>query len=142
MALAMGWVASSKQLVTQFDMYSLKKIDMFKLDVLGLSTLDAMAKMEELSGVKPPTEYDDEEVFKLLSRGMVCEIFQLDGYAARAAIRILGINNFEDIVAINALVRPGASQFIPKYRTGDNTLLDTYIPLVGILNRPCCRCNA
>src|SRR3990172_858564 len=130
----MGWVASSKQLVTQFDMYSLKKIDMFKLDVLGLSTLDAMAKMEELSGVKPPTEYDDEEVFKLLSRGMVCEIFQLDGYAARAAIRILGINNFEDIVAINALVRPGASQFIPKYRTGDNTLLDTYIPLVGILN--------
>lgn len=129
----MCWVPSSKQLVAQFNMYSLKKIDMFKLDVLGLSTLDNMARMEELSGASPPKEYDDEEVFALLSRGMVCEVFQLDGYAARSAIRSLGITNFEDIVAINALVRPGASAFIPVYRTGDSTLIDKYPDLDSII---------
>lgn len=132
--IPMAWVASSKKLVTQFDMYVLKKIDMFKLDVLGVATLDALADMERLSGVKPPIEYNDEEVFKLLSKGAVCEIFQMDGFAARSAIRELGINNFEDIVAINALVRPGASQFIPAYRVGNPALIDNYPPLSTVLN--------
>lgn len=129
----MAYVASSKQIVTQYDMYSLKLIDMFKLDVLGLWTLDAMAKMKELTGEDPPEEYDAPEVLQLLSAGLVCEIFQMDGFAARAAIKTLGISSFEDIVAINALVRPGASQFIPSYHTGDNTLRDAYPPVDSIV---------
>ena len=132
--IPMCYIASSKTMVTQFDMYTLKKIDFFKLDILGLSTLDVLDTMEQLSGQKPPTEYDDEQVFKTLSDGLVCEIFQLDGYAARATIKALGISNFEDIVAINALVRPGASQFIPSYRSGDSTLIDEYPPLNDVLS--------
>ena len=130
----MAYVASSKQIVTQYDMYSLKLIDMFKLDVLGLWTLDAMEMMRDLTHEDPPEEYDDQEVLDLLSRGLVCEIFQMDGFAARAAIKELGIHSFEDIVAINALVRPGASQFISSYRTGDDTLTGTYPPIASILD--------
>lgn len=122
------WIASSKTLSSAFDMYTLKKIGLFKLDVLGLKTLDQLAYMESISGEKVPNDdYDDPEVLAAFGADLLAEVFQMDGYAAREVIKSIdGIKHFEDIVAANTLARPGCAQFTPFYRTGLTTLLKEY----------------
>ncbi len=129
----MAWVASSKTLVSQYDMYSLKKLGVFKLDILGSATADQLTQMELLTGARPPGEYNDAYVIDAFQRGKTCEIFQLDGYAARSVISQIGINEFEDLVAVNALCRPGANQFVDTYRAGSTKLADQYPPLAPVL---------
>lgn len=129
-----GWVASSKTLASQYDMYTLKKLGLFKLDVLGLAALDQMASMEEVSGAAPPKTYDDPQVFAAFSQGALAEIFQMDGYACRGFIKTLRfVNNFEDIVAINTLVRPGAMGFQDVYQNGYHTLIQEYPAIEHII---------
>lgn len=131
----MSWIASSKVLASQYDMYTLKNIGMFKLDVLGLRALDQLAYMKEVSGVELEDDnYDDPDVLYAFSRGLLSEAFQMDGYAAREVIKqIEGIKTFEDLVAVNALCRPGASQFTPEYRKGSTRLISIYPELEPVL---------
>lgn len=129
----MAWVPSSKQAVAQYNMYTLKKLNLFKLDVLGLNTLDALAYLERVTGVPAPTVYEEDDVFKALAMGFTSQIFQMDGFAARSVIKRLGIKSFDDIVAINTLVRPGASQFIDAYHSGEERLMKQYPPLRQVL---------
>ena len=114
-------------------MYSLKKLGVFKLDILGLATLDQLEQMRKLSGAEVPDSYDDRKTLAAFQRGQTCEIFQLDGHAARNVIAGIGVYEFEDLVAVNALCRPGASQFIDTYRAGSNRLTVKYPPLDKIL---------
>lgn len=130
----MEWIASQKTLVSQYDMYTLKDMGLFKLDILGLNTLDRLEQMYRETGVMPPNEYDDPDVFLAFDAGAVAEIFQMDGYAAREAIKGVGVYNFEDIVAINALVRPGAIQFLKVYRQGEPALMAEYSDLIPVLD--------
>lgn len=129
------WIASSGTLVSAFDMYSAKKIGLYKLDVLGLRTLDQLAYMERVSGAQLPDDnYDDPEVLRAFSSDLLAEIFQMDGYAAREVIKqISGINHFEDIVAANSLARPGAAQFTQFYRAGYQGLIHLYPELEPVL---------
>lgn len=138
------WIASSKTLTSAFDMYTLKKIGLFKLDVLGLRTLDQLSYMEKVSGDKLPDDnYDDQEVLMKFGwinedlsyhEGLLAEIFQMDGYACREVLRnIGGIWAFEDIIAANTLARPGCAQFTPLYRSGYEGLLHEYPTLREIL---------
>lgn len=124
----MQWIASSKVLASQFDMYSLKNIGMFKLDVLGLKALDQLAYMRQVSNDQPKDDnYDEPDVLQAFSIGLLSEAFQMDGWAAREVIRrIEGIRTFHDLVAVNALCRPGASQFIGEYRQGSTRLISVY----------------
>lgn len=132
--IPLTWIVSSKQFVAGFDMYSLKKIGNFKMDILGLKTLDQIQFFEETTGVKAPEKYEDEAVFEKLSTGKTAAIFQLDGYAAGNCISAIGgINKFEDIVACNALARPGAIKFADVYRTGDTPYIAQYPPLAPVL---------
>lgn len=122
------WIASSKTMASALDMYTIKKIGLYKLDVLGLRTLDQLAYMERISGESLPDDnYDDPKVLEAFSSDLLAEIFQMDGYAAREVIKSIGgINHFEDIVAANSLARPGASQFTQYYRAGYTGLLHLY----------------
>lgn len=122
------WIASSKTLASAYDMYTLKKIGLFKLDVLGLKTLDQLEYMERMSGEKIPNDnYDEPEVLAAFGADLLAEIFQMDGYACREVIKSIGgINNFEDIIAANTLARPGASEFTRWYRSGYEGLLGEY----------------
>lgn len=132
--IPLTWIASSNQFVTGYDMYSLKKIGNFKMDILGLTTLDQITFFEESTGVKAPTDYTDTAVFKALSSGKTAAIFQLDGYAAGNCIRTIGgIDNFESIVACNALARPGAIEFAHLYRSGQTGYIDQYPALAPVL---------
>lgn len=129
------WIASSKALVSAFDMYTLKKIGLFKLDVLGLKTLDQIEYMERMSGAKPPDDnYDEKDILAAFGSDLLSEIFQMDGYACREVIRqIGGVESFEDIVAANTLARPGANQFAPFYRKGRQDLLNEYPQVIDVL---------
>lgn len=132
--IPLAWIPSSKQFVAGFDMYSLKKIGNFKMDILGLATLDQIRFFEETTGVEAPRTYEDPEVFAALSTGKTSAIFQLDGHAARNCIQAIGgIRKFEDIVAVNALARPGSIQFADVYRDGETKYITQYPVLESTL---------
>lgn len=141
--IPMQWIASSKQLVSAYDMYTLKKLGLFKLDVLGMRTYDQLKMMEILSGETIPDDnYDERQVLQSFGRiyegqfqeGLLAEVFQMDGYACREVIRqIGGIRSFEDIVAANTLARPGCAQFTQYYRSGFEGLVREYPPIASIL---------
>ena len=102
------------EVVTQYDMKSVEDIGLLKMDFLGLTTLsiveDALHMIEEHHGVViEPREIpiDDEDVYAMLSRGDTIGIFQLESSGMRDLLRRIAPERFEDIIAINALYRPG-----------------------------------
>ena len=117
-------ISAEKEPVSQFDKIALEKqFGFVKFDILGLSTLRVVKQIKKLIGNEvlfkdfPDNDnLDDEKVFKLINSGSLTGIFQLEGFACRQAIpQIGGIHDFEDIVSIASIVRPGVTQFIPVF---------------------------
>ncbi len=110
------------ELVTQFDMNDVAKLGLLKMDFLGLRNLDvieaALEIIEKTDGVcieidKLPL--DDEKTYKMLARGDSTGVFQFESPGMREALRDVGPTQFEDLIAIVALYRPGPMQYIPAY---------------------------
>ena len=104
-----------RSIVTAFDMEDAEAVGLIKIDVLGLKTVsvikDCIAKIKENRGIdvsQLSLELDDPEVFKNFNDGNTVGIFQTDAAAYRNLIERMGIDNFNDLVVSNALVRPGA----------------------------------
>jgi len=102
------------EIVTQYDMKSVEDIGLLKMDFLGLTTLsiieDAVDMIKERHGVEiKPDEIplDDAEVYAMLAKGDTVGVFQLESSGMRDLLRRIGPERFEDIIAINALYRPG-----------------------------------
>ena len=102
------------EVVTQYEMGAVEALGLLKMDFLGLRNLSIIERtlelIEETEGRRIDIDnvpLDDEKTFQLLQRGDTIGVFQLEGSAMRALIRSLQPDNFEDIVAINALYRPG-----------------------------------
>ncbi len=115
------YIPSSKATASQYDMDGLKNLHLVKFDFLKLSTLNAIAQAKEFIGFDPfedHVKFDDPEVFKMMKNGDLVTIFQFQGGAARQCIMEMGVDNFEDLVAVNALARPGAINFLPQYVAG------------------------
>ena len=105
------------EIVTQFAMDDLERIGLLKMDFLGLTTLtvitDAVQLIEQHRGVKLVLEdlpLDDSETFQLFSRGAASGIFQFESHGMREILRRYQPSRFEDLVALNALYRPGPLQ--------------------------------
>jgi DNA polymerase-3 subunit alpha len=105
------------EIVTQFAMDDLERIGLLKMDFLGLTTLtvitDAVQLIEQHRGVKLVLEdlpLDDSETFQLFSRGAAGGIFQFESHGMREILRRYQPSRFEDLVALNALYRPGPLQ--------------------------------
>ncbi|MGQ0560289.1 MAG: DNA polymerase III subunit alpha [Gemmatimonadota bacterium] len=110
-------------LVTQWDMVALEKAGMLKMDFLGLKTLtvihDAVQWIRRRHGAlrHPQTgvEYasiesvplDDPAVYDMLARGGTTGVFQFESPLATDKLRSMRADRFEDLVATNALIRPG-----------------------------------
>jgi DNA polymerase-3 subunit alpha len=99
---------------TQFSMKPLEKLGLIKFDFLGLKTLtvlhEAMELIEENRGVRIDMDalpLDDAETYRLLARGDTDGIFQLEGAGIRDLLTRLRPENFEEIIAVVALYRPG-----------------------------------
>ena len=102
------------QVITQFDYPTCEGLGLIKMDFLGLRNLtiisDAIENIRLNKDFELDLEHlalDDEESYKLLSRGDTLGVFQLDGGGLRGLLRMMRPDNFEDISATIALYRPG-----------------------------------
>jgi DNA polymerase-3 subunit alpha len=101
-------------IITQYDMVALEKVGMLKIDVLGLRTLtvihDAIGMVRERHGVELDMNglpLDDPEVYRLLGSGRTTGVFQFESPLATDCLRSMKCDRFDDLVATNALLRPG-----------------------------------
>lgn len=108
--------------VTQYPMGALEHIGLLKIDFLGLATLTIMRRACELIEQRQGFHYDlanipveDEEAFRLLSRGDVTGVFQVEGGGMRRVLTQMRPSKFDHIVAAISLYRPGPMDYIPKY---------------------------
>ncbi|TDC77355.1 DNA polymerase III subunit alpha [Streptomyces hainanensis] len=109
------WVRHTDQVtITQWDYPTCESLGLLKMDFLGLRNLtimdDALALIERDSGVRLDLlslPLDDRATFELLGRGDTLGVFQFDGNAMRALLRLMRPDQFEDITAVTALYRPG-----------------------------------
>jgi DNA polymerase III subunit alpha len=112
----------AKLLVTQYDGRFVESIGLLKMDFLGLKTLSIIK--EALDNIRRSTgnvidietiPEDDEKTFHLFSHGETTAIFQFESPGMKKHLRALKPNRFEDLVAMNALYRPGPMDYIPDY---------------------------
>jgi DNA polymerase-3 subunit alpha len=102
------------EVTTQYDMKAVDAIGLLKIDILGLRTLTvidkALAMVKENHGVEISAEsipMNDDATFELLRAGRTVGVFQLESEGMRELLRNLQPTVFSDIVAVNALYRPG-----------------------------------
>ncbi|MCF6408756.1 DNA polymerase III subunit alpha [Pseudalkalibacillus salsuginis] len=108
--------------LTQYTMDGLEEIGLLKMDFLGLRNLTLLenitASIKKSTGeeiILNELEFDDDKTYQLLSQGDTTGIFQLESDGMRKVLRKLKPTEFEDIVAVNALYRPGPMENIPTY---------------------------
>ncbi len=111
--------------VTQFSMKPIEEIGLLKMDFLGLRNLDviddSLAIIERSTGERPDMErlpLDDPATYAMLARGDSVGVFQFESEGMRAALGKVRPTEFDDLVALNALYRPGAMDQIPTYARG------------------------
>ncbi|MCQ6266560.1 DNA polymerase III subunit alpha [Fictibacillus sp. WQ 8-8] len=111
--------------LTQFSMEWLEEIGLLKMDFLGLRNLTLLEEICSLvqkgTGRKinlSEIPFNDSSTFEMLSKGDTTGIFQLESDGMRRVLQQLKPTEFEDIVAVNALYRPGPMQNIPDYIAG------------------------
>lgn len=108
--------------LTQFPMNDLEALGLLKMDFLGLRNLTLIERIVQsvhqqedqiISVNKIPIS--DKLTFDLLKQGKTAGVFQLESQGMRNVLERLKPSEFEDIVAVNALYRPGPMEFIPLY---------------------------
>ena len=113
---------------TQFDMHSSENSGLVKFDILGLNTLTVINKTIEMlknKGIEVDISkipLNDSNIFKMLSSGETKGLFQLESSGVRSALKQMKPTQFEDIVALVALYRPGPMNNIPIYNECKNGL--------------------
>lgn len=114
-------------ITTQFTMTTIEQLGLLKMDFLGLRTLtviqDACNMITKSSG-KPfsieTIDYNDENVYGLISSGKTEGVFQLESAGMKSFMTELKPGNLEDVIAGISLYRPGPMDFIPAYIEGKN----------------------
>jgi DNA polymerase-3 subunit alpha len=111
--------------VTQYAMDVLEETGLLKVDFLGLSTLTILRKAADLIQQRHGKTYtqqniplDDPATYRLLSSGNVTGIFQVESGGMRRVLTSMRPTDFDHIVAVLALYRPGPMQFIDDYIAG------------------------
>ena len=108
--------------VVQFEGKQVESVGLIKMDFLGLKTLsiikDALENIEASKGVKIDIDaipLDDAATYELYSRGETTGLFQFESPGMKKHLRNLKPNRFEDLIAMNALYRPGPMEYIPSF---------------------------
>ncbi len=101
-------------IVTQYDMNCLEHAGMLKMDFLGLTTLtvirDALDNVQARTGTRPDLDavpMDDPKTYQMLRAGRTTGVFQFESALATDMLRSIRCDSFDDLVASNALLRPG-----------------------------------
>jgi DNA polymerase III subunit alpha len=108
---------SDQEVVTQFAMEDVEALGLLKMDFLGLRNLDVIDKAVALvSGVDvTKIPLDDRKTYEMLARGESTGVFQFESSGMREALRQVKPTEFEDLIALVALFRPGPMGYIPVY---------------------------
>lgn len=108
--------------VVQFEGRQVESVGLIKMDFLGLKTLsiikDALENIKESKGVDIDIDaipLDDVATYELYSRGETTGLFQFESPGMKKHLRNLKPNRFEDLIAMNALYRPGPMDYIPDF---------------------------
>jgi DNA polymerase-3 subunit alpha len=121
---------AESELVTQFTMGDVEALGLLKMDFLGLRNLDviddAVRIVRESTGVDlgdlSTLALDDTSTYEMLQRGDTLGVFQFESSGMRDALRQVKPTEFEDLVALVALYRPGPMANIPTYARRKNGL--------------------
>jgi DNA polymerase-3 subunit alpha len=112
----------SNMLVSQFDNSVAEDAGLLKMDFLGLKTLtiikDAVRIVKETHGIEIDPEevpLDDPKTYELFQRGETIGIFQYESPGMQKYMKELVPTAFEDLIAMNALYRPGPLEYIPNF---------------------------
>jgi len=118
-------VATSKESelwLTQIDGNTIEEAGVIKMDFLGLKTLSILKNALKLIKQNHEIEIDldsipldDEKTFQLYQKGETNGTFQFESAGMQKHLRDLKPDKFEDLIAMNALFRPGPMAYIPKY---------------------------
>jgi DNA polymerase-3 subunit alpha len=108
--------------VSQFDKDDVEKVGLVKFDVLGLTTLTILAESERnIRALGAPgfdierIPLDDPPAYKVFSSGNTVAIFQFESRGMRDLIMKARPDRLEDLIALNALYRPGPMDLIPEF---------------------------
>ncbi|MBP6284940.1 MAG: DNA polymerase III subunit alpha, partial [Paludibacteraceae bacterium] len=109
-------------LVTQYEGSSIETIGLIKMDFLGLKTLsiinETLRNIKASKGITVEIEsipIDDAKTYELYSKGLTTGTFQFESAGMQKYLRDLKPNRFEDLIAMNALYRPGPMAYIPSF---------------------------
>jgi DNA polymerase-3 subunit alpha len=109
-------------IITQFEMHSIEDLGLLKIDFLGLRNLtiieNTVRLIKELQNIDlemAKLPLDDPKTFELLRRGDTTGVFQFESSGMRRYMKEIKPTEFEDLVALVALFRPGPMELIPSY---------------------------
>ena len=129
--------------LTQFDNNVVESAGLLKMDFLGLKTLtlikDTVKIIKAKHGIQlVPDEFplDDEKTYELFQRGETVGIFQYESSGMQKHMKDLKPTVFEDLIAMNALYRPGPMEYIPSFikrKHGDEEIAYDLPEMEGIL---------
>jgi DNA polymerase-3 subunit alpha len=107
---------------TQYDGSHVESVGLLKMDFLGLKTLsiirDAVINIKKSRGIDIDIDtlpLNDTKTFELFSNGETTAIFQFESTGMKRYLRELKPNRLEDLIAMNALYRPGPMEYIPRF---------------------------
>ena len=112
-----------QEVVTQFSMKNVEALGLLKIDFLGLRNLDVIDKAVELigGGLDITTiPLDDAKTYTMLANAESNGVFQFESSGMRDALRAVKPTEFEDLIALVALYRPGPMGYIPAYAARKN----------------------
>jgi DNA polymerase-3 subunit alpha len=111
--------------VTQYPMKPVEELGLLKMDFLGLRNLDVIEDALDIvgrsSGTRPDISalpLDDAKTYEMLARGDSVGVFQFESEGMQEALRKVRPTEFDDLVALVSLYRPGAMDQIPTYARG------------------------
>ena len=118
----------SSSAVSQYDKDDVEDIGLVKFDFLGLATLTILEMARKMivarypdkasfsfDDIKPDDKKDNKAVFELFSRGQTEAVFQFESVGMQRMLKDAKPDRLEDLIAMNALYRPGPMELIPTY---------------------------
>jgi DNA polymerase-3 subunit alpha len=118
---------AEQEVLTQFAMNDVEALGLLKMDFLGLRNLDVIDEAVELIAAAhaSPVQIDripldDPKTYEMLQRGDATGVFQFESSGMREALRQVKPTEFEDLIALVALYRPGPMGYIPVYARRKN----------------------
>ncbi len=114
--------SDSEDIITQWDGPTCEKAGLMKMDILGLKTLTVIQRAREFVAARTGKDMDpsqlpldDDAVFELFRNGQTDALFQFESEGMKGVLREMQPNRIEDLIAANAMYRPGPMELIPAY---------------------------